>query len=35
VAATSASSAWAVGTAGPGGTGAKTLIVRWNGTIWN
>ena len=30
MAATSASSAWAVGSAGSG----KTLILRWNGTAW-
>ena len=30
VAATSAGNAWAVGT----GSGAKTLILRWNGTFW-
>jgi len=30
VAATSATNAWAVGT----GSGAKTLILRWNGTSW-
>ena len=29
VAAASASSAWAVGYAG-----SKTLILRWNGTVW-
>lgn len=33
VAATSASSAWAVGVTGPASS-QKTLIVRWNGTAW-
>jgi eukaryotic-like serine/threonine-protein kinase len=33
VAATSADSAWAVGTAGSG-TSSRTLILHWNGTTW-
>ena len=32
VSATSASSAWAVGTTAPGKS--KILIARWNGTAW-
>lgn len=35
VAATSADSAWAVGSDGPGsGPGRRSLIARWNGTTW-
>jgi hypothetical protein len=34
VSATSASNAWAVGSAGGGSTPVKTLVLHWNGTRW-